>query len=71
MDKTSILLDENREFMRRIQKSKVVGALKKMKLKKVVGPDGIPIEVWRYLGTIGVSWLTNLFNKFCRTKHAQ
>ena len=29
MDKTSILLDENREFMRRIQKSEVGGAFKK------------------------------------------
>ena len=38
-------------------------ALKRMKLRKVVGPDGIPIEIWRCLGEVGVGWLTNLFNK--------
>jgi len=24
-----------------------------MKLRKAVGPDGIPIEVWRCLGEVG------------------
>ena len=49
-------------FMRRIQKLDVDGALKKIKLKKAVWPDCLPIEVWRCQGTFGVSWLTNLFN---------
>ena len=31
--------------MRRIQKSEMDGAFKKIKLKKAVGSDGIPIEV--------------------------
>ncbi|XP_056685958.1 uncharacterized protein [Spinacia oleracea] len=31
--------------------------------KRVVGPDGIPIEVSRCLGERGVVWLTTLFNK--------
>ena len=39
-----------------------------MKLRKVVGLDGILIEVWRYLGEVGVKWLTNFFNKICLTK---
>ena len=29
---------------------------------KAVGPDNIPIEVWRVLGEEGIHWLTNLFN---------
>ena len=41
--------------MQRIQKSKVDRAFKKIKLKKVVGLDGIPIEVWRCLKTIGMT----------------
>jgi len=49
--------------MRRISKSEVKEALKWMKLRKVVAPDGIPIKVWRCLGEVGVRWLTNLFNK--------
>ena len=59
--------EENREFMRRIQKIEVEKALKKMKLRKAVGPDGIPIEVWRCLGQVGIKWLTDLFNKIWRT----
>ena len=39
------------------------GALKKIKFKKVVGLDGIHIEVWKCQGTFGVTWLTDLFNK--------
>ncbi|XP_056684315.1 uncharacterized protein [Spinacia oleracea] len=53
----------NLDFMRWIQKREVEMALKKMGRKTVVGPDGIPIEVWRCLGERGVVWLTTLFNK--------
>ena len=35
----------NRNYMRRISESEVKDALKRMKLRKAVGPDGIPIEV--------------------------
>jgi hypothetical protein len=37
-------------------------ALKKIKTGKTLGPDDIPIEVWRYLGDIAIVWLTKLFN---------
>ena len=53
----------NHNYMRRISESKVKEALKRMKSRKAVGPDGIPIEVWRCLGEVGVRWLTNLFYK--------
>ena len=33
-----------------------------MKSDKVVGPDSIPVEVWKSLGEEGVAWLTDFFN---------
>jgi hypothetical protein len=29
---------------------------------KVMGPNGIPIEVWRTLRDVMIVWLTKLFN---------
>jgi hypothetical protein len=46
--------DLNRQFVRRIQESVVKDALKRMKGGKVMGPDGIPIEVWRTLGDVAI-----------------
>ena len=60
--------DMNHSYMRRISESEVKEALKRMKSRKVVGTDGIPIEVWRCLGEVGVRWLPNLFNKIWLTK---
>ena len=34
----------------RISESEVKEALKRMKSRKAVGPDEIPIEIWRCLG---------------------
>ena len=59
--------DENRRFVRRVRAHEVKEALKKMKTSKALGPDGIPIEVWRCLGSVATSWLTNLFNKILQT----
>jgi len=55
--------DMNRNYMRIINEFEIKEVLKRIKSRKVVGPDGIPIEVWRYLGEMGGRWLTNLFNK--------
>jgi hypothetical protein len=33
-----------------------------MKGGKAMGPDGIPIEVWRTLRDVAIVWLTKLFN---------
>jgi hypothetical protein len=52
----------NRQFVHRIQKSDVKDVLKRMNGGKVMGPDGIPIEVWRTLGDVKIVWLTKLFN---------
>jgi hypothetical protein len=46
--------DLNRQFVRRIQESEVKNALKRMKGGKAMGPDGIPIEVWRTLGDVAI-----------------
>ena len=42
--------DTNRRFVRRTQEAEIGEALKRMKGGKAMGPDGIPIEVWRCLG---------------------
>ena len=62
--------DTNRRFVRRIQEYEVREALKRMKGGKVMGPDGIPIEVWRCLGVIAIVWLTKLFNNIFRSSIA-
>jgi hypothetical protein len=48
--------------MRRIKESEVKDVLKRMKGGKVMGSDGIPIEVWRTLGDVTIVSLTKLFN---------
>ena len=50
-------------YMRRISESEVKEALKRIKSKKVIGLDGILIEVWRCLGEMDTRWLRNVFNK--------
>jgi hypothetical protein len=35
-----------------------------MKGGKALGPDDVPIEVWRCLGNMAIVWLTKLFNQF-------
>jgi hypothetical protein len=46
----------------RIQEYEVKDALKRMKGGKVMGSDGLPIEVWRSLRDVAIVWLTKLFN---------
>jgi hypothetical protein len=60
--------DLNICFVCRIQESEVKEALKRMKGGKAMGPDGIPIEVWKCLGDIAIVWLTKLFNHIFRSK---
>ncbi|KAL5144498.1 Craniofacial development protein 2 [Glycine soja] len=46
--------DRNYKYYRRIQKQEVKEALKRMSNGKAVGPDNIPIEVWKTLGDRGL-----------------
>ena len=52
---------------RPITREEVKEALKKMKSGKAVGPDSIPVEVWKVLGEDGVAWLTDFFNVIFKT----
>ncbi|KAK3539406.1 hypothetical protein QTP70_006469 [Hemibagrus guttatus] len=46
-----------------IRKDEVRKALKRMKSGKAVGPDDIPVEVWKCLGEAAMEFLTSLFNR--------
>jgi hypothetical protein len=59
--------DTTRRFVWRIQESEVREALKRMKGGKAMGPNGIPIKVWRCLGDIAIVWLTKMFNNIFRS----
>ncbi|KAK3510008.1 hypothetical protein QTP70_025316, partial [Hemibagrus guttatus] len=47
----------------KIRKDEVRNALKRMKSGKAVGPDDIPVEVWKCLGEAAVEFLASLFNR--------
>ncbi|KAK3542203.1 hypothetical protein QTP86_018484 [Hemibagrus guttatus] len=47
----------------KIRKDEVRKALKRMKSGKAVGPDDIPVEVWKCLGEAAVEFLISLFNR--------
>ncbi|KAK3521622.1 hypothetical protein QTP70_014726, partial [Hemibagrus guttatus] len=47
----------------KIRKDEVRKALKRMKSGKAVGPDDVPVEVWKCLGEAAVESLTSLFNR--------
>ena len=63
--------DMNHDYMRRISESEVKETLKRKKSMIVIGPNRIPIKIWRCLREIGMKWLTNLFNKIWLTKKCQ
>ena len=46
-----------------ISREEVKNALKRIKKVKTVGPDELPIEVWKCMGEMGIEFLTILFNK--------
>jgi hypothetical protein len=52
-------------FVWKVKMTKVKDALRRMKMRKFVGSNEIPIEVWKCLGD-GVWWLTNIFYKILR-----
>ena len=47
-----------------IAKEEIREALKKMANGKAVGPDQIPVEVWKFMGEVGLEWLTELLMLF-------
>ncbi|MCX8814367.1 exonuclease/endonuclease/phosphatase family protein, partial [Vibrio parahaemolyticus] len=60
--------DLNYSFFRRITNLEVKDALRKMKCGKAIGPNGLPIEVWKCIGEVGIKWLTKFFNIIFKAK---
>jgi hypothetical protein len=54
-------------LVREISVDEVKRATQAMKNGNAVGPDGIPVEVWKVLKGYGWTWLT-LFFKSCYTR---
>ena len=46
-----------------ISKEEVMENMQRMKNGKAVGPDDIPVEVWKYLGESALKFLTKLYNR--------
>ena len=51
-----------------LNREEVEVALKGMKNGKAMGPDGIPVEVWKSLGEEGVDMLLDLLQKIIEQK---
>ena len=46
-----------------VSREEVKNALRRMKKGKTVGPDELPVEVWKCMGEMGIEFLTRLFNR--------
>ncbi|KAK3569322.1 hypothetical protein QTP86_026824, partial [Hemibagrus guttatus] len=62
-DRDGRVLTSEESKVDKIRKDEVRKALKRMKSGKAVGPDDIPVEVWKCLGEAAVEFLTSLFNR--------
>ena len=51
-----------------VSREELENALRRMKKGKVVGPDELPVEVWKCMGKMGIKFLTRLFNKLLISK---
>ena len=46
-----------------VSREEVKNALRRMKKGKAVGPDELPVEVWKCMGEMGIEFLTRLLNR--------
>ena len=46
-----------------VSREEVKNALRRIKKGKAVGPDELPVEVWKCMGKMGIEFLTRLFNR--------
>ena len=46
-----------------VSREEVKNALRKMKKGKAIGPDNLPVEVWKCTGKMGIKFLTRLFDR--------
>ena len=52
-----------KEEVNGISREEVKNALRRMKKGKAVGPDELPVEVWKCMRKMGIEFLTRLFNR--------
>ena len=46
-----------------VSREEVKNTPRRIKKGKMVGPDELPVEVWKCIGEMGIEFLTRLFNK--------
>ena len=46
-----------------VSREEVKNAVRRMKKGKAVGPDELPVEVWKYMKEMGIKLLTRLFKR--------
>ena len=46
-----------------VSRKEVKNALRRMKKDKAVGPDDLPVEVWKCMGKMEIKFLTRVFNR--------
>ena len=46
-----------------VSREEVKNTLRRMKKGKAIGPDELPIEVWKCMGKMGIEFLNRLFNR--------
>ena len=51
-----------------VSRKEVKNAVKRMKKGKAVGPDELPVEVWKCMEEMGIKFLTRLFNRLLMGK---
>ena len=60
-------MDRKREVVNEevnwVNREEVKNVLRRMKTDKAVGPDELPVEVWKCMGEMATKFLTRLFNR--------
>ena len=51
-----------------VSREEVKNALRRIEKGKAVGPDELPVEVWKCMGEMGIKFLTRLFNRLLMGK---
>ena len=54
-----------------VSREEVKNAVRRMKKGKAVGPDELPVEVWKCMGEMGIKFLTRLFNRLLMSDGCQ
>ena len=54
-----------------VSREEVKNALRRMKKGKAVGPDELPVEVWKCMGKMGIKFLTGMFDRLLMGERMQ